>query len=513
MTSPTLSANEVATLVEEAESRIRPYILATPLLPATAMSRELGVDVYLKLENEQVTGSFKARGAFNKTSILANEGVTSLITASTGNHGLACAAAFKTMGVCGRVVVPVTADPEKKQKLKDAGAELLEHGNDAALGESYARSLAEKGGGTIGKEILQDLDGVDAIFVSVGGGGLVSGIAAYVKAERPQCKIVGCSPRRSKVMHESVRAGHIIEEESEDTLSDGTAGGVERDSVTFPLCRDLVDRWVLVEEEEIAQAVYYCLKQHKKVVEGAAGVALAAVKKTADCYRGQKVVAVMCGANIKYSSPSLNFLPFPHTLPYTYLLPRTPSLPPPLPPLHTSHPPPTHTHYPTLDLDSSATSPQPPHPYPRPPSPTHFDLPPLLDLLSPPSPPPSPPTNLAPSPRPTPALPPFSRPPLTPALLPPPRPPLTPPSSPLRPHPLTHTKAGSYSCSTTTKPRVMRRRPRFSSTIKQHTPLVLGQHGCGAVMVSITSFPPRVVFVLTLTTSLRPLRPLRRCYV
>ncbi|XP_047474717.1 L-threonine ammonia-lyase-like [Penaeus chinensis] len=318
MTSRNLSANEVATLVEEAESRIRPYILATPLLPATAISRELGVHVYLKLENEQVTGSFKARGAFNKTSILANEGVTSLITASTGNHGLACASAFKTMGVRGRVVVPVTADPEKKQKLKDAGADLLEHGQDAAIGESHARSLAERDGvpflspyndyhvlagqGTIGKEILRDLADVGAIFVSVGGGGLVSGIAAFVKANRPQCQIVGCSPRRSKVMHESVKAGHIIEEESEDTLSDGTAGGVERDSVTFPLCRDLVDRWVLVEEEEIAQAVYYCLKQHKKVVEGAAGVALAAVKKTADFYTGQKVVAVMCGANISMAN-------------------------------------------------------------------------------------------------------------------------------------------------------------------------------------------------------------------
>lgn len=318
MMSRNLSANEVATLVEEAESRIRPYILATPLLPATAISRELGVHVYLKLENEQVTGSFKARGAFNKTIILANEGVTSLITASTGNHGLACASAFKTMGVRGRVVVPVTADPEKKQKLKDAGADLLEHGKDAAVGESHARTLAESdaipflspyndyhvlaGQGTIGMEILQDLADVGAIFVSVGGGGLVSGIAAYVKAKRPQCQIVGCSPRRSKVMHESVKAGHIIEEESEDTLSDGTAGGVERESVTFPLCRDLVDRWVLVEEEEIAQAVYYCLKQHKKVVEGAAGVALAAVKKTADFYTGQKVVAVMCGANISMAN-------------------------------------------------------------------------------------------------------------------------------------------------------------------------------------------------------------------
>ncbi|XP_042883835.1 L-threonine ammonia-lyase-like [Penaeus japonicus] len=222
------------------------------------------------------------------------------------------------MGVRGRVVVPVTADPEKKQKLKDAGADLLEHGTDAAVGESHARALAEKEGipflspyndyhvlagqGTIGLEILRDLTDVSAIFVSVGGGGLVAGIAAYVRAKRPQCQIIGCSPRRSKVMHESVKAGHIIEEESEDTLSDGTAGGVEKGSVTFPLCRDLVDRWVLVEEEEIAQAVYYCLKQHKKVVEGAAGVALAAVKKTADFYKGQRVVAVMCGANISMAN-------------------------------------------------------------------------------------------------------------------------------------------------------------------------------------------------------------------
>ncbi|KAK3866760.1 hypothetical protein Pcinc_027719, partial [Petrolisthes cinctipes] len=152
--------------------------------------------------------------------------------------------------------------------------------------------------GTIGLEILEDLPDVDAILVAVGGGGLIGGIAAYVKTKQPQCQVVGCSPAKSKVMHESVKAGRIIREESHETLSDATAGMLEDGTVTFPLCRDLVDRWVLVEEEEIAEAVYYCLKHHKKVVEGAAGVALAAVHKISASYQGKKVAVVMCGANI-----------------------------------------------------------------------------------------------------------------------------------------------------------------------------------------------------------------------
>ncbi|XP_071550849.1 putative threonine dehydratase [Panulirus ornatus] len=309
-----MKINTLATLVKEAAQRITPYILHTPLLFTPALSQDTGVNIHLKLENEQITGSFKARGAFNTVGVLAAEGVTTVYIASTGNHGLACVPACRTFNVACQVVVPVTADLEKKEKLRANGANLREHGTDCSETEAFTRRLAKEHGspylspyneylimagqGTVGREILLDLPEVDAIFVAVGGGGLISGVAAYVKSHRPTCKVVGCSPARSKVMHESVRAGRIIQEDSEETLSDGTAGGLEEGALTFPLCRDLVDDWILVDEEEIAQAVYYCLKQHRKVVEGASGVALAAVKKAKAQYQGQQVAVVMCGANI-----------------------------------------------------------------------------------------------------------------------------------------------------------------------------------------------------------------------
>ncbi|XP_068231554.1 L-threonine ammonia-lyase-like [Palaemon carinicauda] len=305
---------EVAIMVEEAEARIRKYILHTPLTYTPALSKETGVEVYLKLENEQWTGSFKTRGAFNKSCVLMTDGVTKVYTASTGNHGMASALAFKTLGLNGIITIPVSADTEKREKLLDTGVCVIQHGDDCVEAEAHARSLAERdrvpylspyndyhviaGQGTIGVELLRELPNVDAVFVSVGGGGLIGGIAAYLKRNRSQCKIIGCSPRKSKVMHESVKSGKIIHEESYDTLSDGTAGGIEPGSVTFPLCRDLVDNWVLVEEDEIADAIFYCLRAHKKVIEGAAGVALAAVKRLSDNFKGKKVAVVLCGANI-----------------------------------------------------------------------------------------------------------------------------------------------------------------------------------------------------------------------
>ncbi|XP_064100413.1 L-threonine ammonia-lyase-like [Macrobrachium nipponense] len=305
---------EVAQMVEEAETRIRQYILHTPLTYTPRLSKDSGVEVYLKLENEQWTGSFKTRGAFNKSCVLKTRGVSKVYTASTGNHGMASALAFKTLGLDGIITIPVTADSEKREKLLDTGVSILQHGDDCVEAEAHARSLAESeqvpylspyndyhviaGQGTIGVELLKDLPDIDAVFVSVGGGGLIGGIAAYLKCKRPQCKIIGCSPRKSKVMHESVNRGKIIQEESYDTLSDGTAGGIEPGAVTFPLCRDLVDDWVLVEEEEIAEAIFYCLRAHKKVIEGAAGVPLAALKKVSGNFKGKRVAVVLCGANI-----------------------------------------------------------------------------------------------------------------------------------------------------------------------------------------------------------------------
>lgn len=147
-------------------------------------------------------------------------------------------------------------------------------------------------------EIFQDLPDVDAVFVAVGGGGLIGGIATYLKAVKPTVKIIGCQPSQSAVMSASVKAGKILDLPSGDTLSDGTAGGVEEDSVTFDLCKSLVDEWILVTEEEISKAVYLFMENHHKIVEGAAGVALAAFLKEHEKFRGQNVVIISCGANI-----------------------------------------------------------------------------------------------------------------------------------------------------------------------------------------------------------------------
>jgi threonine dehydratase len=135
-------------------------------------------------------------------------------------------------------------------------------------------------------------------LVALGGGGMISGIAEYVKTVFPQTEIIGCSPENSPVMAKSVQAGRILEMESLPTLSDGTAGGVEQDAITFPLCQRLVDDYILVTEEEIRQAIRLCIETHHMLIEGSAGVPLAALLKTAERFRGKTVVVVLCGANM-----------------------------------------------------------------------------------------------------------------------------------------------------------------------------------------------------------------------
>jgi len=156
------------------------------------------------------------------------------------------------------------------------------------------------GQGTIGLEIMEDLPDVETLYVTVGGGGLIGGIAGYIKAARQakSVRIVGCLPVHSPVMYESVRAGHIVQMESLPTLSDGSAGGIEEGAITFALCQQLVDDWILVTEAEIADAVRLIAQTHHLMIEGAAGVAVAAYLK--DAQRGQKrnVAIVLCGANI-----------------------------------------------------------------------------------------------------------------------------------------------------------------------------------------------------------------------
>ena len=306
---------EVAAEVERAESRIRPYTRETYLQRSAYLSALGGADVRCKLENLQHTGSFKARGAMNKVLVLtADERRRGVITASTGNHGAAVARSAGQVGTACTVVVPEHADPSKVAAVERLGAAVRLHGDDCVESERFARRWAAEHGvtyvspyndplvvggqGTVGLELHRQLDHIDAVFVAVGSGGLISGTAGYLKSRRPGVRFIGCSPANSAVMMESVKAGRILDLPSLPTLSDGTAGGVEEDSITFDLARALVDEWVTVTEGEIAGSLRRFVDAEHLLIEGAAAVAVASYEKLAERFRDRTVVIVICGGNI-----------------------------------------------------------------------------------------------------------------------------------------------------------------------------------------------------------------------
>lgn len=299
----------------QAEQRIRPYICTTPLEYSFPLSALTGAQVFLKLENLQHTGSFKVRGAMNALLSLPEEQrAKGIVTASSGNHGLAIAFGLHTLNMPGIIFVPENTSPAKIEAIRRYDADLRFQGNDSVITEEYARSYAQQheqvyispyndprvigGQGTIGVELCRQSERIDAVLVALGGGGMISGIAEYVKTVFPTAEILGCSPEHSPVMAKSVQAGHILDMESLPTLSDGTAGGVEQDAITFPLCQRLVDDYILVSEEEIRQAMRLCIETHHMLIEGAAGVALASLLKAGQRLQGKHVIVVLCGANL-----------------------------------------------------------------------------------------------------------------------------------------------------------------------------------------------------------------------
>jgi len=241
-----------------------------------------------------------------------------VVTASTGNHGAAVAYALQRTGAPGVVWVPSNASREKLNLIEQYGVEVRYHGDDCAETEAYARRLAAEneqiyispyndprivgGQGTIAVELERQLDRIDAVFVALGGGGMISGIAGYLKSVRPDVRVVGCSPENSQVMMQSVRAGEILDLPSLPTLSEGTAGGVEPGAITFELCRALVDDYTTVTEDEIAASLREFMRAHHSMIEGAAAVAIAAFEKEQARYADKNVVIIICGANISTST-------------------------------------------------------------------------------------------------------------------------------------------------------------------------------------------------------------------
>lgn len=298
-----------------AANRIRGHVRETPLDYSPFFSELTGARVWLKLENLQLTGSFKLRGATNKLLTLSPEQrAKGCVAASSGNHGAAVAHAMRELGIDGMVFVPEHTSATKLAAIRRAGVDVRLHGVDGLDTETHARRYAGEHGmeylspyndldvvagqGTCGVEIARQLPDLEAVFIAVGGGGLLGGTGAFLKAVRPSVRIISCQPAASAVMTESIRAGRILDMPSERTLSDGTAGGIEEGAVTFELCRDLIDDLVVVSEDEIAEAMRGFIDAHHMLLEGAAGVALAGLVSAAERYAGQKVVVVICGANI-----------------------------------------------------------------------------------------------------------------------------------------------------------------------------------------------------------------------
>jgi len=301
--------------IVKAELRIRPYILKTPLFHSQYLSVETHSNVYLKLESEQYTGSFKIRGATNKVlSFTEEEKRQGIITASTGNHGQALAMALQVMGAKGIVFVPEHADPSKVDAIKRYGAAVEVYGKTALEAELYAKQRAQERGmvwvspyndphivagqGTIGVELAGQLKAIDALFVTIGGGGLMSGIGTYMRSVSPHTQMVGCFPENAAEMYESITTGKVVESANKETISDGSAGGVEAGSITYDMCKEVVDEFVLVSEDEIKQAIRLLVDTHHKIIEGAAGVAVASYLRHKDHYQGKNVVILICGANI-----------------------------------------------------------------------------------------------------------------------------------------------------------------------------------------------------------------------
>jgi len=305
--------------VVAARRRLHGIALRTPLERSPQLAEESrAAEVRLKLELLQPTGSFKTRGAHNKVAVLAAEhGDADLVTASSGNHGIAVATAAARHGLRLTVLVGTSVSPAKLERLRALESdrcvvELFGRDSDAAEAEARRRDTAGiavyvppyndpeviAGQGTIGAEILDEWPECDALVVPIGGGGLISGIGLWAKAVRPGMRLVGVQPNASPPMYAYLESNSTKPMPIGPTLADGVAGNIERDSITWRMCRQLVDEVALVDEEQIADAMRWMIDVHHLVVEGSGALGIAALRARLGGLSGRRVAVVLTGRNV-----------------------------------------------------------------------------------------------------------------------------------------------------------------------------------------------------------------------
>jgi threonine dehydratase len=302
--------------IEDARKSIRGLVKRTPLTRSRFLSGLCGGEMYLKLENQQVTNSFKIRGALNKMlHLTAEEKERGIVTASAGNHAQAVAIGAEKLNIPAKIFVPKTTPRMKIDKIQEHNVELLLYGDVYDEAEQKAIGLAKKEGltyvspyndefviagqGTVGLEILEDLPKVDSIIAPVGGGGLISGIGVAVKSIKPNVRIVGVQSEASPVMYESLKAGRIVDIDVGESVADGLHGGIEKGSITFEIVQAHVDDFLLVREDTIRKAIALLWKKEGQVAEGAGAAATALVMENKGLFRGETVAAVVSGGNIE----------------------------------------------------------------------------------------------------------------------------------------------------------------------------------------------------------------------
>jgi threonine dehydratase len=302
-----------ATDVLAAADRIRPLVKRTPLLRSAALSALAGGDVYLKLENEQTTGSFKLRGALNVLATLPPDTrARGVVASSAGNHGLGVAYAAKHFGTPATIFVPSGAPKVKRDGITALGATIdtTQPHYDAAMDAAKAFA-AERGAtfinpclgemllagqGTVALEILGELPDLATLVVNVGGGGLLGGCASLVRAVAPRVKIAGAQSENTAAMSRSLAAGHLVEIGHEATLADGLAGQI--DDEAFDIGRHALDAIATVTEEEIADTIRWLWVEHRQRVEGAGACGVAAVRLGKLGTLPTPVAVVVSGGNI-----------------------------------------------------------------------------------------------------------------------------------------------------------------------------------------------------------------------
>lgn len=297
----------------EAKRRIKGFAKETPLIKSQVLSELFDSEIYLKCEFMQEVGSFKIRGASNKilSYLEKNAKPESLVTASSGNHGLAIAYLAKALGMKAIIFVPEIATKRKIEKIASLGAEIRIKGKYSDEAALYAEKFAEEnhslfvhafddleviaGQGTIGLEIIDQIGNVDSIIVPVGGGGLIAGIATAVKSIDESIKIVGVQSKGNPSFYEALKQGKIVEIKDSKTIAEGIA--VRKiGKYVFDLVKDKVDSVVLVSDEEIIRAMKFLLEKEGLIIEPSAAASIAYYFKSKNI--GSRSVAILTGRNV-----------------------------------------------------------------------------------------------------------------------------------------------------------------------------------------------------------------------